>query len=129
MQVNLANFERAITYVIAPPDDRSQAVRPTERTIRRSTFLGAALEPQHFDWQVEDGAATITLNRPNRKNPLTFDSNGELRDTFRELQFVTDVKAVVITGAGGNFCSGGDVHDIIGPLVEMDMTGSSSSPR
>ena len=81
---------------------------------------------------MEDG----TFNRPDRRNPLTFDSNGELRDTFRELrdtfrelQFATDVKAVVITGAGGNFCSGGDVHDIIGPLVEMDMTGSSSSPR
>ena len=84
---------------------------------------GAALEPQHFDWQVEDGVATITLNRPERKNPLTFDSYGELRDTFRELQFAPDVKAVVITGAGGNFCSGGDVHDIIGPLVKMDMTG------
>ncbi len=56
MQVNLAKFDRAITYVIAPPDDRSQAARPTERTIRRNTVLGAALEPQHFDWQVEDGA-------------------------------------------------------------------------
>ena len=87
------------------------------------TILGAALEPRHFDWRVEDGVATITLNRPERKNPLTFDSYGEIRDTFRELQFATDVKAVVITGAGGNFCSGGDVHDIIGPLVEMDMTG------
>ncbi len=86
------------------------------------TILGAALEPQHFDWQVEDGVGTITLNRPERKNPLTFDSYGELRDTFHELQFAADVNAVVITGAGGNFCSGGDVHDIIGPLVEMDMT-------
>jgi len=84
---------------------------------------GAALKPQHFDWRVEDGVATITLNRPERKNPLTFDSYGELRDTFHELQFAPDVKAVVITGAGGNFCSGGDVHDIIGPLVEMDMSG------
>jgi enoyl-CoA hydratase/carnithine racemase len=86
------------------------------------SILGAELRPQHFDWRVEDGVATITLNRPERKNPLTFDSYGELRDTFNELQWAGDVKTVVITGAGGNFCSGGDVHDIIGPLVEMDMT-------
>jgi enoyl-CoA hydratase/carnithine racemase len=68
-----------------------------------------------------DSVATITLNRPERKNPLTFDSYGELRDLFRELVYASDVKAVVFTGEGGNFCSGGDVHEIIGPLVKMDM--------
>lgn len=82
---------------------------------------GASLNPQHFDWKVEGKVATITINRPDRKNPLTFDSYAELRDTFRTLQHVDDIKTVVITGAGGNFCSGGDVHDIIGPLVKMDM--------
>jgi enoyl-CoA hydratase/carnithine racemase len=63
--------------------------------------------------------ATITLNRPERKNPLTFDSYAELRDLFGQLRYATDVHAVVVTGAGGNFCSGGDVHDIIGPLVRL----------
>ncbi|MCK6450648.1 MAG: enoyl-CoA hydratase family protein [Alphaproteobacteria bacterium] len=83
----------------------------------------AALSPKHFDWKVSGKVATVTLNRPERKNPLTFDSYAELRDTFRALKSAADVKAVVITGAGGNFCSGGDVHDIIGPLVKMDMPG------
>jgi len=77
--------------------------------------------PQHFKWQVSDRVATVTLNRPERKNPLTFDSYAELRDTFHKLQYADDVRAVVFTGEGGNFCSGGDVHDIIGPLVKMDM--------
>jgi enoyl-CoA hydratase/carnithine racemase len=63
----------------------------------------------------------ITLNRPERKNPLTFDSYGELRDLFREMVYATDIKAIVFAGSGGNFCSGGDVHEIIGPLVKMDM--------
>ena len=62
--------------------------------------------------------ATITLNRPERKNPLTFETYAELRDMFRKLRYADDVKAVVFTGAGGNFCSGGDVHEIIGPLVD-----------
>lgn len=83
--------------------------------------------PQHFLWQVEGSVATITLNRPERKNPLTMESYSELRDTFRDLAYADDIKSVVITGAGDNFCSGGDVHEIIGPLVEMqrkgDMTG------
>ena len=81
------------------------------------------LEPSHFLWSFDEGVATITLNRPERKNPLTFDSYAELRDTFRELAHTPDVKAVVITGAGGNFCSGGDVHDIIAPLTRMDQQG------
>src|SRR3546814_3820266 len=67
--------------------------------------------------------ATVTLNRPERKNPLTFESYAELRDTFRALNHVSDVKTVVITGEGGNFCSGGDVHEIIGPLVQMKEAG------
>jgi enoyl-CoA hydratase/carnithine racemase len=91
------------------------------------------LAPRHFRWSVEGKVATITLNRPERKNPLTFESYAELRDTFRQLAFATDVKTVVITGAGENFCSGGDVHEIIGPLVEMkrkgDMEGLLSFTR
>ena len=73
----------------------------------------------HFVWQCDGGVATITLDRPDRKNPLTFDSYAELRDLFRALVEAADVKAVVITGAGDNFCSGGDVHEIIGPLTRM----------
>ena len=84
-------------------------------------------KPQHFLWQLDGKVATITLNRPERKNPLTLESYGELRDTFRDLVYADGVKVVVVTGAGGNFCSGGDVHEIIGPLVEMrrkdDMAG------
>ena len=78
---------------------------------------------QHFGWGVERGVATITLARPERKNPLTFASYAELRDLFRRLAYATDVKSVVFTGAGGNFCSGGDVHEIIGPLTQLDMPG------
>ncbi len=77
--------------------------------------------PEHFQWDYHDRVATITLNRPERKNPLTFESYAELRDTFRNLVYDTDVRAVVITGAGGNFSSGGDVHEIIGPLTKMTM--------
>ena len=79
----------------------------------------AGYAAQHFQWQVENGVGTITLNRPDRKNPLTFESYAELRDLFHELKWATDVKAVVLVGAGGNFCSGGDVHEIIGPLVQL----------
>jgi enoyl-CoA hydratase/carnithine racemase len=74
---------------------------------------------RHFRWETAGSVATITLDRPERKNPITFDSYAELRDLFRQLKYATDVHAVVITGAGGNFCSGGDVHDIIGPLVRL----------
>ncbi|MEO7041755.1 MAG: enoyl-CoA hydratase family protein [Gemmatimonadaceae bacterium] len=80
---------------------------------------GAELHPKHFGWSVSDRVATITLNRPERKNPLTFESYRELISTFRAVQDVDDVKAIVLTGAGGNFSSGGDVHEIIGPLVEL----------
>ena len=87
------------------------------------TFHGAAYRAQHFLWEVQDGVATLTLNRPERKNPLTFDSYGEIRDLFRELRHAKDVKVVVLRGAGDNFCSGGDVHEIIGPLVRMQEAG------
>lgn len=76
-------------------------------------------KPKHFLWSLSNGVGAVTLNRPERKNPLTFESYAELRDTFRALKDAKDVKTVVITGAGGNFCSGGDVHEIIGPLVEL----------
>ena len=79
--------------------------------------------PAHFLWSFADGIGTVTLNRPERKNPLTFESYAELRDMFRALVHVDSVKAIVVKGAGGNFSSGGDVHEIIGPLVKMDMTG------
>jgi len=80
-----------------------------------------SFKPKHFDWAFDDGVATVALNRPERKNPLTLESYAELRDTFRTLVYVDEVRAVVFTGAEGNFCSGGDVHDIIGPLVGMEM--------
>lgn len=77
---------------------------------------------EHFDWECdEQGVATLTLNRPERKNPLTFASYAELRDLFHALRLATDVRVVVLQGAGGNFCSGGDVHEIIGPLTQMTM--------
>jgi enoyl-CoA hydratase/carnithine racemase len=79
----------------------------------------AGYEAAHFAYAFEAGVATVTLNRPERKNPLTFDSYAELRDLFRSMNSATDVKVIVVTGAGGNFCSGGDVHEIIGPLTKM----------
>ncbi|MBZ0328745.1 enoyl-CoA hydratase family protein [Halomonas sp. ANAO-440] len=81
----------------------------------------AELTPQHFLWRMEGEVAVIRLNRPERKNPLTFDSYAELRDTFRDLVYAEDVKAVVFAANGDNFCSGGDVHEIIAPLVDSDM--------
>ena len=81
----------------------------------------ATLCPQHFLWQVTDRVATLRLNRPERKNPLTFESYAELRDTFRALPSATDVDVVVFASNGGNFCSGGDVHEIIGPLIGLPM--------
>ena len=80
-------------------------------------------KPKHFLWQVDGKVATVTLNRPERKNPLTLESYAELRDTFRSLAYAEDIKTIVITGAGGNFCSGGDVHEVIGPLLEMQRKG------
>jgi len=82
-----------------------------------------SFSPAHFLWEFSGGVATVTLDRPERKNPLTFESYAELRDTFRALADAAEVKAVVIAGAGGNFSSGGDVHEIIGPLTRMGMPG------
>ncbi len=79
----------------------------------------AGYRATHFLWDASDGVATITLNRPERKNPLTFESYAELRDLFGRLKYADDIHAVVLIGAGGNFCSGGDVHEIIGPLVQL----------
>ena len=81
------------------------------------------LETTHFRWAFADGVGTITLDRPERKNPLTFDSYAELRDLFRALASTPEVRVVLLAGAGGNFCSGGDVHEIIGPLTKMDLQG------
>ena len=83
----------------------------------------ADYQARHFLWRVEGRVAHVTLDRPERKNPLTFESYAELRDLFRALAYARDVRAVVVSGSGGNFCSGGDVHEIIGPLTAMDMPG------
>ena len=84
-----------------------------------NTRPAAGYQAKHFAWKVEDRVGHVTLNRPERKNPLTFDSYAELRDLFGDLKYADDVKAIVINGAGDNFCSGGDVHEIIGPLVRL----------
>jgi enoyl-CoA hydratase/carnithine racemase len=94
---------------------------PHDLPRNRTTLAGYRAE--HVLFEAKDGVATITLNRPERKNPLTFESYAELRDLFRALAYADDVKAVVLAGAGGNFCSGGDVHEIIGPLTQLDMPG------
>lgn len=87
------------------------------------------IRPQHFLWEFQDGVATVTFNRPERKNSFTFESYAELRDLFWQLRRVEEVRAVVITGAGGNFCSGGDVHEIIRPLLDMDVRGKLAFTR
>lgn len=86
-------------------------------------------KPSHFRWAFEGGVATVTLDRPAKKNPLTFDSYAELRDTFVGLRAAPDVRAVVLTGAGDNFCAGGDVHEIIAPLLRMDDAGREQFTR
>ncbi|MGB9242347.1 MAG: enoyl-CoA hydratase family protein, partial [Candidatus Acidiferrales bacterium] len=83
----------------------------------------AKYSARNFQFEVTRTVATITLNRPERKNPLTFESYAELRDLFRGMAHADDVKVVVLNGAGENFCSGGDVHEIIGPLTKLDMPG------
>jgi enoyl-CoA hydratase/carnithine racemase len=98
----------------------------TVRQFRLPRIDFAKFQPQHFLWQLDGKVGTVTLNRPERKNPLTLESYGELRDTFRDLAYVDTIRSVVITGAGGNFCSGGDVHEIIGPLVEMQRKGDAA---
>ncbi len=94
-----------------------------------TAIKGSSFKPRHFLWETRGAVAVITLNRPAKKNPLTFDSYAELRDTFRDLAGCPDIKAVVLTGAGGNFCSGGDVLEIIGPLTEMDQPGRLAFTR
>lgn len=84
------------------------------------------LSPQHFSFSVQDGVASITLDRPNKKNALTFESYRELRDTFRKLGDEKDIRALLLTGAGGNFCSGGDVREIIEPVVDQAKAGDIS---
>ncbi|WP_338761086.1 enoyl-CoA hydratase family protein [Nocardia vulneris] len=95
----------------------TQHLDPALRAANRSTL--ADYTGEHFRWQVEAGVGTIVLDRPARKNPLTFDSYAELRDLFRRLAYAEDVSVIVLSGAGENFCSGGDVHDIIGPLIAL----------
>jgi len=112
---------------VATAKTRLDGAPDTARRFRPSRVDFANFRPQHFLWRLDGKVATVILNRPERKNPLTLESYAELRDTFRNLVYADDVKSVVIAGAGGNFCSGGDVHEIIGPLVEMqrhdDMAG------
>jgi enoyl-CoA hydratase/carnithine racemase len=99
--------------------DRSHAPQHPPFTGRRL----ATYEARNFQYGVRDAVASITLARPERKNPLTFDSYVELRDLFRAMSEAGDVKVIVLSGAGDNFCSGGDVHEIIGPLIKLDMPG------
>jgi enoyl-CoA hydratase/carnithine racemase len=110
----------------APQDESRPATSATAQRFRPARIDFANFKPRHFRWQLDGKVATITLDRPERKNPLTLESYGELRDTFRDLVYADAIKSVVITGAGGNFCSGGDVHEIIGPLVDMQRQGDSA---
>src|SRR5260221_9645419 len=80
-------------------------------------------KPRHFQWRQDGRVGVVTLNRPERKNPLTFESYAELRDFFRALVAAKEIRAIVLTGAGGNFFFGGDVHEIIGPLTKMNAAG------
>jgi enoyl-CoA hydratase/carnithine racemase len=99
----------------------SDGANPVRQAVHGQVL--ANYEAKNFKYSVRDGVACITLDRPERKNPLTFESYAELRDLFRAMAQAADVKAVVLTGAGENFCSGGDVHEIIGPLTKLDMPG------
>ena len=105
------------TPTSSTPGRRSASIDPALLASNRVAL--ADHTARHFGWQVADGVATLTLTRPERKNPLSFASYAELRDLFHPLRLASDVHAVVITGAGGNFCSGGDVHEIIGPLIQL----------
>jgi len=102
------------------PVHAAAATKPLDPALHAGNYRPmASYRAQHFLWRVEQGVGIVTLNRPQRKNPLTFDSYAELRDAFIQLRLADDVKVIVLTGAGENFCSGGDVHDIIGPLVNL----------
>ena len=100
-------------------DKTASAERLDPQLLAGNRLQLAGYQAAHFLWQVVAGVATVTLNRPERKNPLTFAAYAELRDLFAQLKRADDVHAVVMTGAGGNFCSGGDVHEIIGPLIRL----------
>jgi len=106
--------------------EEKRVLHDTARRFHPSSLDFVNFVPKHFVWQLDGKVATITLNRPERKNPLTLESYAELRDTFRNLVYADGIKAIVLTGAGGNFCSGGDVHEIIGPLVDMQRNGDMS---
>ena len=99
------------------PDPAPERLDPALAAGNRQPLAGYMA--QHFQWAVVGGVGTVTLNRPERKNPLTFSAYAELRDLFYRLKYADDVAVVVVTGAGGNFCSGGDVHEIIGPLIAL----------
>ncbi len=99
--------------------DRSDQLQPLP--FSRNSLAG--YEGRHFKYQAKNSIALIMLSRPERKNPLTFDSYAELRDLFRAMAEAEDIHVIVLTGDGGNFCSGGDVHEIIGPLTKLDMPG------
>src|SRR5690606_26138225 len=94
----------------SPHEGRPATADNTAERFRPSRIDFTRYRPLHFRWQLDGKVATITLNRPERKNPLTLESYAELRDLFRDLVYADGIKSVVITGAGGNFCSGGDVH-------------------
>ena len=115
-----------IGAVKAPHKDSQADAGETARRFHPPRIDFTSFTPRHFVWRLDGKVATVTLNRPERKNPLTLESYGELRDTFRDLVYAQAIKSVVITGAGGNFCSGGDVHEIIGPLVEMQRNGDTA---
>src|SRR5215208_1894337 len=121
--------ERSLEWFIersasgARASGRCVHLRPVPRGADLNEIPATEIQPRHFLWEVQDRVATVTLNRPERKNPLTFESYQELTDTFHALRRVREVRCVVVTGAGGNFCSGGDVHEIIGPLVRMKEEG------
>jgi enoyl-CoA hydratase/carnithine racemase len=117
---------RLIEAVDSPADESRASSLDTARRFLPARIDFTNFKPRHFGWKLDGKVATVTLNRPERKNPLTLESYGELRDTFRDLVYADAVKSVAITGAGGNFCSGGDVHEIIGPLVEMQRAGDTA---
>jgi enoyl-CoA hydratase/carnithine racemase len=100
-------------------ESSTQAPAVDPALLRGNRVTAADRRTEHVQWQVSNRVGTLTLNRPERKNPITFDAYAEMRDLFMHLKGATDVHAVVIHGAGGNFCSGGDVHEIIGPLIRL----------
>src|SRR5260370_22888232 len=118
----LRNLETVIATTINKGDSMSTSANPV-------TLPLVQYSPKHFLLSAADGVATVTLNRPERKNPLTFESYRELTDFFRACAFDDAVKTIVVTGAGGNFSSGGDVFEIIGPLVKMDTKGLTAFTR